>query len=61
MFRSLPGKWTRARTIPHAVWEGEDKCPLIVHIDSDNELWKNNDEREEEDDNNQTQLASGQS
>jgi phosphatidylglycerophosphatase GEP4 len=30
MFRSLAGKWTRKRTIPHAIWEGEDKCPLIL-------------------------------
>lgn len=59
MFRSLPGKWTRARTIPHAVWEGEVKCPLIlVHMDETNQLWEtNDDDGEGEDDSNQTQTG----
>jgi len=30
MFRSTFGKMTRKRTIKHKIWEGEEKCPLIL-------------------------------
>lgn len=33
MFRSKLGEITRRRTIPHAVWEGEESCPLILVSD----------------------------
>jgi phosphatidylglycerophosphatase GEP4 len=35
MYQSTLGKYTRKRTIPHAIWEGEEKCPLILQRDSE--------------------------
>lgn len=30
MYQSRLGKYTRQKTIPHAVWQGEEKCPLVL-------------------------------
>mmetsp|Transcript_11784 Transcript_11784/g.22065 ORF Transcript_11784/g.22065 Transcript_11784/m.22065 type:complete len:254 (-) Transcript_11784:10-771(-) len=35
MYQSLLGKYTRKRTMPHAVWGGEEKCPLILQRSSE--------------------------